>query len=570
MHLIFQMCFDQFIYFLQKRVSKSQERKCEVKRPAGGIHSVFTKETHTHTGWHGVELECYVWSFNLHTSLRLSLKFYHISIQYVNLQNCIMGHVAVIFNKGDPCGRCKYYQPFYKKTEHNFRYCGTHSFLVNYLSERMIKLELAVVVPAKADVMMSYLVIDSHIASSKPVDYHADPHIIWVVVFPQSKMTACKYFVKTKKFNRLQLLIQRKGVVRIAVWDGPGFLSTQLQAVHTHLNFTVFWSRTFQCTLILLAVSSLQSYNGLQYTAVRNDILNTVFVNKTQSVTITFSDPSNFQSAWILQLVSAQHMRLNISVNHYIYHGVANWMCQFAGISAYDVITETLTEFSSICHSAPGYKHRNIYSTNSSILLVLYVYPEYGQVSISFGVQSTTCQVFSLNLCLFGALYNPGISSTTKQTVSPRFFPVCKNRKYPSFLSNSGCKTGKFDLSVKPGDCHVIQMHYDEGHRVKPLSGRYSWYCYIGHLKHQHVTGISRKIHYKLSGFLRGKSLCSSVLCWLEKRKKLSTFCEWTPCYLLAKSTIFCLLWRWVNSLGNSRICFLLLFCSPQETVPTC
>ena len=76
-----------------------------------------------------------------------------------------------------------------------------------------------------------------------------------------------------------------------------------------------------------------------------------------------------------------------------------NIHCKYAGLSVYESVNNFHQEISLLCHSSERYKHRNIYSNTSYVLLVFYMYPEYSKFNIGLSLSGTSCNIVTLNAC---------------------------------------------------------------------------------------------------------------------------------------------------------------------------
>ena len=123
----------------------------------------------------------------------------------------------------------------------------------------------------------------------------------------------------------------------------------------------------------------------------------------------------------IMNIKTQEHSFLNITVHHLEYKGKNHSSCGFAGITSYDIFSNrTFQKISTLCHSNNNqeYKYRNMYTGNSSMLLVLYSYKKYSDFSLELLVSISECKITRVNIC---KLKHDVLSMESK-----KFFPVLK------------------------------------------------------------------------------------------------------------------------------------------------
>ncbi len=497
MLIVLSVSYELDVYFFK------QDAKCEVTYLTGTIrHIIHSNIKPMGFGPSRTSQVIYVWSFHLDWRLRLNMSFHHITIQYMNLQSCLLGHLAVVNNDGWRCGMSGYEphnlksrKSLFETSNKNFRYCGAHSHLINYFSKKNIKIEVTIIDSMKSDFLMSYMVTDSHRIHSFPGDFSSYPQQKLVIYFYQTEMMLFRYYLCSHKYRKLKIVIPENHMFNVQIWDGPSPLSKPLTTVQHKPAQLSYSSLTFQCT-VSFVVSSLGNQNEtLQYTTVMQDGCNRILVNMTQNRTITFANISDTPVVLCLKLHTEFGQRINITINKFVYTGKKNKLCQYAGINAYNTKDKSYSELPPVCFSADFYRHRNIYSEASSLLLVLYSYPEYGHVYVALGLGVTECQVSSVNLCLLEErLSFPHINLPVCRT--PRDYPNCKCET---------CERNAFELSVQKGTCLIVQVNHDAHHSVSRPRQMQLYTCHSSHVKHIHVKKSFHQLKYTLTGFLKGE-----------------------------------------------------------------
>ncbi len=444
----------------------------------------------------------YIWLFALDANLRLNLSFHHVSIQYMNLQSCLMGYFVVGSARDLLCGKIQGSK--YKDTGGQFKYCGTHSQFINYFPHRRVKVLVSFLVPVNYEILMSYAVMDAGIAESEPLQKYEYPHLKWVFLNFQIKATRFMYHLVVLKFQRLELFISQDAHVQ--AWDGPSLLSEQLKPKPFKNDMSKYISATFQCTVsVLLKWSRKAESVVMGHRVLKLDNHISVVINNTLGMSITFPNPTHHQYLFILQLNAETKATFNVTTKKIAYTGTRNILCQFAGVTSYDMISDPPTELATACYSEVSYRHRNIYSKSSTVVLVFYLYPEYGSAHISSSVYTTKCQVIEINTCLFYG----------QQPKTAKFLNLCtKLKTLPSLKSSCACvycsayRHQMFaELSVSEGQCLVAQFNHNTDHYTKIMQPPVmnSGLCFLHNFKHGHINKRYQVLRYTVTGFLKGK-----------------------------------------------------------------
>ena len=72
--------------------------------------------------------------------------------------------------------------------------------------------------------------------------------------------------------------------------------------------------------------------------------------------------------------------------------------CLYRGFALYNKIYESYEEIFSSCQS-DIFNSRSFFSTNSSLLMVLYMYKQYGSVTMSSNISAVNCKPVIISLC---------------------------------------------------------------------------------------------------------------------------------------------------------------------------
>ena len=140
---------------------------------------------------------------------------------------------------------------------------------------------------------------------------------------------------------------------------------------------------------------------------------------------------------------SSNMMQVNVTLLTFIYAGINNSLCLFGGLTMYDVINSTYKETFSSCKSHV-YDTKSFYSTNSSLLFVLYMYKYYSLIHVTFSVSSTNCEPIVIDICEYYMYYRLTGTFNSKS----------------SFLGTVSVSynKGEITFSAKEGACFIMQF----------------------------------------------------------------------------------------------------------------
>ena len=180
-----------------------------------------------------------------------------------------------------------------------------------------------------------------------------------------------------------------------------------------------------------------------------------------------------------------------------------NTRCNYTGLVAFHM--ESADKFRhkfSLCDGV--FKHRNIYSETSAILLVIYSYREYGTLNVTVGFSTTSCKLKIIDICTLYSLC--AMSGLNKECIKFRKesfdFP---NPRYSMVAHN-----GHFQVNVPNGECLVVQLLQETGDYTYKINVFFrNSFCQITVL-HQHVKNEKKIIKAFSTGHLSGRSYISS------------------------------------------------------------
>ena len=340
----------------------------------------------------------FIWFFFLDLRLELNLTIHHTYFTSVLSSKCLFGNLTL--------------RPFFHGNGSKFVFCGQHPTISNYLRSNMIDVILAVERFVAFDLVISYSVIDSGPLTSVALnlDNHKFQPLSMTLILPVNKIFYC-FYMSTEKFNRLYLPHDNQIFKYALVYEGPGYHRDPLQPAAFRNNISWYLSNTFQCTVHLyLFESDITHLFNLRYFSEPIGNISKLYLNKTQTKWLNFSNENCLAKNQVcaIEITANNNSKVNLTVNHLIYHGQVHSTCNYGGLTTYDKVNGTYIEHSTICTPHNGvFKQGNIFSKTSVLLLVFYLYEGHAHVEIDSIVSSTACMPISFNtfvvhkLCLW-------------------------------------------------------------------------------------------------------------------------------------------------------------------------
>ena len=125
--------------------------------------------------------------------------------------------------------------------------------------------------------------------------------------------------------------------------------------------------------------------------------------------------------------------KINITIENLDHNYGRNTMCNYGGFAVYNLINIKYRRYISTKCSAHTdiFRHQNIYSKTSAILLVAYSYREYGSMSLRVGFSTTKCSIVRVNCRLWRNNQNLDqcivfqFTNHLKYSSYPHYIPQC-------------------------------------------------------------------------------------------------------------------------------------------------
>ena len=220
----------------------------------------------------------------------------------------------------------------------------------------------------------------------------------------------------------------------------------------------------------------------------------------------------NIRNTALYQISTETHFHINVTFSYLNYKGFNDPICTFSGLTAYDIFNQVHSDIFTECVPSRGiYKHQPIYSQHNNVFLVIYVYPEYGNINMRLLISATPCYPITINTCAFAYLCR-------SSTISPFCEQFSKGLNQLPVVNTNYKKNGYFKyyfdqssvlmFAIPDKKCYVMQMtHYLDYKPIgKSLLRKLDSIkqCKIEQLKHSRFVSSKRLVQYYITGFLKG------------------------------------------------------------------
>ena len=113
-----------------------------------------------------------------------------------------------------------------------------------------------------------------------------------------------------------------------------------------------------------------------------------------------------FDNFCLVHLHTETSHQINVTLNKLNSLGVYIPTCKYRGIVAGEYLDNRYKERTTICQRHDGQieQSRSLYSSNSSLVLVLYWYNRYHNITVSLSLSLTRCKPINIDLCRYDIL----------------------------------------------------------------------------------------------------------------------------------------------------------------------
>ncbi len=330
--------------------------------------------------------QSFQWTFKLDHHIKLNITFQYIKIMAKSLRTCFIGYVSV----EDLTENCM-----------QQKYCGVHSNAVNCPPFALVAIVLTIKPLVTFQMHTLYSVMDKRQVESisHPTNMSSKPE--WAVLFVGTKLWCEKYSFHQEKTHILHIVMVLISGYWMEIFDGPGTLSQQLRPTSCLGNQRSYLTSSFQCIVFVYYTSdfvpSAHAKSGFQFQVNEQQEDQEIFVNKPTALPqcITFSG-----HVCATKLTAKEHFHISVTVNNLTTSYKRNELCTFGGLAAYEGNTSSKAHIVTSCFQFSNvFRDRTIYSSNNSLLIILYSYQVYGSLNISVNISTTTCSKRTIDAC---------------------------------------------------------------------------------------------------------------------------------------------------------------------------
>ena len=447
--------------------------------------------------------------YDLDARLGLNITFDYIYFAFGNLHKCFIGYITV-----------------YSK-DLKFQYCGIYAAMINYQDSSEVNVTLNAHIQIMFNVSISFSVIDSGFIQSYSSPNYTKFLPTWALYFVVNIVTLQRIHIQVERLYSLRIKINLSKFISVNIYDGPGTISPMVytdQYIHTS---------TFQCVLYPLTrhkETVRTNLNQIMYSSKNLTHLKKVEIEADYLGTLHYFTGmcTGNSDACLIILSTKNPYNVNISISYFLYKGRDNLHCFFAGLTSYVPNNNNLNIISQICFTNDRfYKHQNIYSNTSSILLIIYSYKEYGLLNITLAISSTTCKAISINICSLTFLCKSSSHALctqffleTKQLTNVKS-TIDKELEFDfHFMENKPLNPSYFKFQINTTECVIMQINHDVHELTQsPTSNMRSekmafLFCGVDEFRYMAKDELrdtnvfnGNVVHFNVTGFIQGECI---------------------------------------------------------------
>lgn len=444
----------------------------------------------------------YYWTFRLHNHLRLNLSFEYIyfSAKHVNIL-CHMAEFVVndcefFVSRLLPMDSFqKWKWVNFSQSYHQYAFCGTYSKVTLYSKCPNVAVKTDMKFYVVHDIKLSFSVVDNGKLHSIPMPTWFKRthygHNFWkalvsAVFFPHSVVLLQVYKLETLKYQVLSVILTAIEGSAVELYDGPDTLSTSLRFTPiSQEDIIPFETSSFECLIYTYNFNKSLSYSAKYNT--RESVTNHIVIKPGTFVNVWFPSLEfcNSKDICIFFLKTDNSHKVNLSRTNIKFHGQHRDDCRYAGTTTYEGGKEITTycpkmfcAFETSESTGGIFLPQNDYSSNNTMLLVIYLFREYGHLTTNFRITTTHCKPFIINVC---------------------------ERKYRTAEHMTGLfyvQMAEYPFNVDENECIILQLTYNT--QSGALQDHEIQRCELD-LKPKSNTSLTRRLKLYATGFFTGK-----------------------------------------------------------------
>ncbi len=362
----------------------------------------------------------------------------------------------------------------------DLQFCGFLSDFSVFPQFNNIDLKVSAFPSTVFHVVVAYTVLDSGVITTLNSSQALNKNITNIASFAymdfddEHKLEIVEIVVQ--KTEKVILLFDQKQChqTQILVLDGPGYLSHR-----SIMRYNVSFLSSFTALLSVFNGCSMEMNEfGFRYKTNPAMIRPLRIV---QSITETLPNLfGNFgEQVSVLFAYAPGNKTVNLSINILQYSGVASESCKFGGFVTAEYLREGYSENSILCKTSISKEEtfeRNFYSSNSSLLALLYMFSPYSSIRATFTLSLSDCKFINICPCVINRYPMCEFAlDNNLQCASYRDF----QRKHQGIKLFFVPRDELWTLPIQPGMCFALNIARREicsqnDQRVMPYLGFYN------------------------------------------------------------------------------------------------
>lgn len=415
-----------------------------------------------------------LWAFNLNPKLRLNFTSVHLyfkskysacHLQQVKIHKALPNIVV------RPMGTRTGYQAASVQVRNILRknafvFCGQHSTFSLYPSFSAVDVRIIAFRPDDLTLTVIYSVVDNKntIHSLTSLTQDPKPYITHTI---GGDCAVLSYCIKVQKVKHVVIYTAD---LKVVIYDGPGFLSPIVKPNRSN----VVSASSFECT-----VQVLYEINKTHPVRFDSNLISTVQVHHQSSenqtgVVFDLPWPKYDTIPSVVSIQAETGLQINATVLVMRCIGLASITCKYAGLTAAEAFPHGYKEHVVMCHNhnISSRPYKSFFSSNSSLIVILFSFKHYSSSVASLVVSGTSCKGTQIDICTFNNLCG---LSTTKRCAS---FLKNKVDSLPNFQLSNKRQIVKFSIPVDT--CYILQLTTNNTIEGTPKHGDLKcWMCLL-------------------------------------------------------------------------------------------
>ena len=332
-----------------------------------------------------------IWHFSPKKDFRIRIVFHNLKIHYsyrscrANITVCTLNltkHTYQGLCTGDRLLLCGDYSLFYFYPQH-FKV----NFNLYYITVPYFKLDVTF------DLMSNNIINTIYFESKVENRYQTLYNIQVIQILLQI------FYIEVSKFQKINIKFNES--IKCIVYDGPGYLS---EAYIIGSKSSHFLTSSFQCSIrVIFSDLKRKQQNYLcNFTRLTKYTETLVFDSKQhKSYTYnSFKKLSILHMKLMLESPKGTHFNIKIISFNFVSQN-EDFNCKYGGVSMFDHTLGHMEETRSDCTTRldDQFNLQPFHSKDHKIIIVLYSYHHYSDLSISIDVLVSDCHVVKINLC---------------------------------------------------------------------------------------------------------------------------------------------------------------------------